>query len=55
MWQGREDPRYPQAQMDADRELQNLIMFESTKGRASYDDTIKTVEETRAQYRWGRD
>jgi hypothetical protein len=55
LWQGREDPRYPQAQMDADRELQNLIMFESTKGRASYDDTVKTVEQTRAQYRWGRD
>lgn len=55
LWQGREDPRYPQAQADADRELQNLIQFEATKGRASYDDTIKTVEQTRAQYRWGRD
>jgi hypothetical protein len=55
LWQGREDPRYPQAQTDADRELQNLIMFESTKGRASFDDTVKTVEQTRAQYRWGRD
>jgi hypothetical protein len=55
LWQAREDPRYPQAQADADRELQGLLQFESTKGRASYDDTVKTVEQTRAQYRWGRD
>jgi hypothetical protein len=55
LWQGREDPRFPSMQADADDELRSLLQFESTKGRASFDDTVKTVEETRAQYRWGRD
>jgi hypothetical protein len=55
LWQGREDPRFPQMQADADQELQNLIQFEQTKGRASFDDSVKTVEQTRSQFRWGRD
>ena len=55
LWQGREDPRFPAMQSDAQNELMNLIQFEETKGRASFDDTVKTVEQTRAQYRWGRD
>ena len=55
LWQTREDPRYIVAKQEADDELQSLVLFEESKGRSSFDDTVKTVEQTRASMRWGRD
>lgn len=55
LWQGREDPRFPQAIADADRILSNMIEHENVFGRAAYHDSVRTVEQTRASFRWGKD
>jgi len=55
LWQGREDPRFPAAQAEANRILSNLIEYENTFGRAAYNDSVRTVEQSRASFRFGRD
>jgi len=55
LWQGREDPRFPAAQAEANRILSNMIEYENVFGRAAYNDSIRTVEQTRSSFRFGRD
>lgn len=54
LWEGREDPRFPQAKADADRILNNMIERENTSNYASSWSEVHTVEE-RDGFRWGRD
>lgn len=54
LWEGREDPRFPQAKAEAERILQNMIEHENVFGRAANYDTVKTVE-MRTDFRIGRD
>lgn len=55
IWEGREDPRFPQARAEANRILSNMLERENTPNRASYWDSVRSVEETRANFKWGRD
>lgn len=55
LWEGREDPRFPQAKAEAERLLANMIEYENSFGRAAFNDSVHTVEQTRSNYRWGRD
>lgn len=55
IWQGREDPRFPDAKAEADRILLNMIERQNVFGHASHEDSVRTVDETRANFRIGRD
>ena len=54
IWQSREDPRYPMAQQEAIDELKGLINYENTFGEGNTNDRIRTTDETRSNFRWGR-
>lgn len=54
VWESRGDERFPQAKLEADKILQRMLEFESTKGEGFYN-VVKTQEETRYDFRWGRD
>jgi len=53
-WESRDDPRYQNAKVEANLILQNMLEFENTPSEASYDRNVKTIEETRYAYRWGK-
>lgn len=53
-WESREDPRYQNAKVEANLILQNMLEYENTPSEASYNRNVKTVDETRYAYRWGR-
>lgn|SRR3990167_3051629 len=55
IWESREDPRFPQAKVEAERILQNMIEYENVFSRASDADRAKTVEQTKYNFRIGRD
>ena len=55
VWESREDARFPQAKAEADKILQNMLEYENVYNRASDYDRIKTVEQTRYNFRLGRD
>lgn len=55
VWEAREDARFQQAKVEANRILQNMIEFETTPSQASANDRVKTVEETKYGFRLGRD
>ena len=55
VWESKEDVRFPSAKAEAEKILQNMLEFEQVPNRASDFDRVKTVEETRYSYRWGRD
>lgn len=55
IWEASEDPRFPQAKADAERILSNMIEYENVFGRAATYDTVKTVDETKHNFRLGRD
>lgn len=54
-WESREDPRFPQMKQDAERILSNMIEYENVFGEGSSADRVRTVEETRYNFRMGRD
>jgi hypothetical protein len=54
IWQSREDPRYPMAQQEAEDELKGLINYENTFGEGNTNDRIRTTDETRSNFRWGK-
>lgn len=54
VWEAREDQRFQQANAEAQRILANLLEFENAHGVA-YNDVIPTVEESRYNFRIGRD
>lgn len=53
VWESKEDPRYKQAQVDANIILQNMKEFEFTPSEQSYGAEVRTVEQ-RTGYRWGK-
>lgn len=54
VWEAREDARFQQAKIEANRILQNMLEFETTPSQASANDRVRTVEETRHSFRIGR-
>ena len=54
IWEAREDPRFPQAKAEAQLILQNMIEYENVFNNASTYDRAKTVEETKYNFRIGR-
>jgi len=55
VWGSKEDARFPTAKAEAEIILQNMLEFEQVPSRASDWDRVKTVEETRYNFRLGRD
>lgn len=55
IWEAREDARFQQAKVEANRILQNMLEFEMTPSEASADNRVRTVEETKYGFRLGRD
>ena len=53
LWESREDPRYPEMKLEADRKLAQMIENENVKGRG-YDNKADVPEETKYSFRWGR-
>lgn len=51
--EAREDARFPGMKEEADRILANMIDFENTFSEASADDRVKSVLETRYNFRMG--
>lgn len=54
LWLIDEDPRVQIAQAEASRILERMLVAENTRGEA-YWDRIKTIDETRRNFAWGRD
>jgi hypothetical protein len=54
IWESREDGRFPQAKVEAEKILSRLLENELTKGMA-YDNKIQTPEERNYSFRVGRD
>lgn len=54
IWESREDPRFPQAKVEADRILRNMMERENTFNRASDNFRAKTWDEVKYGYRWGK-
>lgn len=54
IWESREDPRFPQAKAEADRILRNLMEKENTFNNASDYFRVKTWDETKYGFRWGK-
>lgn len=55
LWEAREDPRFPQMKQEADRILANMLERENTHSEASTFDRVRTTDETRHAFRWGRE
>ena len=55
IWESREDARFQLKKDEADVILKDMLEFEMTPTEASDNDHVKTVEETRYHFRWGRD
>lgn len=54
IWESREDGRFPQAKVEAEKILMRMIEFESARG-AGYDASIQTPEQRNFNFRLGRD
>ena len=55
LWESREDARFPQAKAQADKILARMLEFETSFFDQAERRSVKTVEETRHSFRWGRD
>lgn len=53
--EAREDGKFPQMKQEAERILSNMLERENVHGEASTFDRVRTVEETRFNFRMGRD
>ena len=54
IWESQADERFPQAKLEADKILKQMLEYEQVYGE-SYDDKVKTVERTRFNsFRWGK-
>lgn len=54
IWESREDARFPQVKAEAEKILQRALMFDSAKG-VGYDNKIQMIEESKYDFRLGRD
>lgn len=55
VWEAREDARFQIKQADAEQILSNMREYELTPSEADNNNRVKSVEETKYNYRWGRD
>lgn len=55
IWESREDARFPQAKADAERILSNMIEYQNVFSSGDDYDRVKTVEQTKNNFRIGRD
>lgn len=55
VWEARGDERFPLAKAEAQTILSNMIEYENVFGRGADWDRVKTVEQTRNNFRIGRD
>lgn len=55
VWEAREDGRFERAKVEANIILQNMLESEFTPSEAAYGSEVKTVEQTKHGFRWGRD
>ena len=55
IWETSEDPRFPQAKAEAEKILQNMINYENVFSEASSFGSVKTVDESKYNFRFGRD
>ena len=53
LWEAREDPRYPEMKLEADRKLAQMIENDTVKGYG-YDNKADMPEDTKYSHRWGR-
>lgn len=54
VWRAREDARFQINEAKADQILANMLEYEMTPSEAAADDRVRTVEQTRYNFRWGR-
>ncbi len=54
IWEAREDARFQQAKVEAEIILKNMLEKEFTPTEAAAHDRVKTVEETKYAFRWGK-
>lgn len=54
VWEAQEDARFQQAKVEANIILQNMLEYEFTPSEASHDRLVKTIDETRFSFRWGK-
>lgn len=54
LWESREDARFPQAKAQADKILARMLEFETSFFDQAERRRVKTVEETRYSFKWGR-
>ena len=54
LWESREDARFPQQKAEADKILAKMVVNENVHNVASAYGEVRTVEETRHNFRWGR-
>ncbi len=55
LWEARGDERFPQKRAEADKILARLLEMEGTTFDGEVDRRVRTVEETRYNFEWGRD
>lgn len=54
LWEAREDARFVQAKQDAELILRNMIEYENVFSEASTNNRVSTVEESKFNFRIGR-
>jgi hypothetical protein len=55
IWEAREDARFQQAQVKANLILQNMLEYEFTPSEADFDRNVRSIDQSRHDFRWGRD
>ena len=55
IWESREDARFPQAKVEAEKILRNMIEQENVFSEASTFGRIQSADERKNDFRWGRD
>lgn len=54
LWEAREDARFVQAKQDAEIILRNMIEYENVFSEASTNSRVQTVEESKFNFRIGK-
>ena len=55
IWEAREDARFPQAKVEAEKILRNMVEYENVFSEAATHSRVKVWEESHDDFRWGRD
>ena len=54
VWEATDDPRFPQAKAEAEKILRNMMERENTFNEASDYYRVKTIDETKFGFTWGK-